>query len=101
MWQAEGTSGLERAGRRISPSQTRRSVSTIPIAFEATSDINDAAGCDDNGAPFVAATEGLMEVIDAICPQTRATDELFGTQTYRHVREAPSRPCSCHKRAEA
>jgi hypothetical protein len=43
--------------------------------------INAFAGCDDAGAPFVAGTEGLLETIDAVA-QTRATDELFGTQTY-------------------
>jgi hypothetical protein len=43
--------------------------------------VNAFAGCDSKGAPFVAATEGLLLAIDAIA-QTQATDELFGTHTY-------------------
>ena len=39
------------------------------------------AKCDNQGAPSIVATEGLLEAIDAIA-QTRATDELYGTRTY-------------------
>ena len=57
-------------------------VTTIPLVFDPNpNEINAFAGCDDNGAPFVAGTEGLLEAVDAIA-QTKATDELFGTQTY-------------------
>ena len=57
-------------------------VQGVPLTFDPNpNDINAFAGCDDSGSPFVAATEGLLEAIDAIA-QTRATDELFGTRTY-------------------
>jgi hypothetical protein len=57
-------------------------VSTIPLVFDPhPNEINAFAGCDDSGAPFVAGTEGLLETIDAIS-QTKATDEIYGTQTY-------------------
>jgi hypothetical protein len=53
----------------------------IPLVFDPTEEINAYAGCDDGGAPFLAATAGILEAIDAIS-QTKATDELFGTHTY-------------------
>jgi hypothetical protein len=57
-------------------------VATIPLVFDPNpNEVNAFAGCDDNGSPFVAGTEGLLEAIDGIA-QTKATDELFGTQTY-------------------
>jgi hypothetical protein len=43
--------------------------------------VNAFASCDDKGAPFVAATEGLLDAIDAMA-ETKATDELYGTNTY-------------------
>ncbi len=57
-------------------------VATIPLVFDPNpNEVNAFAGCDDSGAPFVAGTEGLLEAIDGIA-QTRATDEIFSTQTY-------------------
>jgi hypothetical protein len=53
----------------------------IPLVFDPTPEINAFAGCDEQGAPFLAATAGIFEAVDAIA-QTKATDELFGTQTY-------------------
>jgi hypothetical protein len=53
----------------------------IPLVFDPTNDINAFAGCDEQGAPFLAATAGILEAVDAIA-QTKATDELFGTRTY-------------------
>jgi hypothetical protein len=53
----------------------------IPLAFDPTTEVNAFAGCDETGAPFLAATAGMLEAVDAIS-QTKATDELFGTQTY-------------------
>jgi hypothetical protein len=53
----------------------------IPLVFDPTPEVNAYAGCDDQGAPFLAATSGIFEAVDAIA-QTKATDELFGTQTY-------------------
>jgi hypothetical protein len=54
----------------------------IPLVFDPNpNEVNAFAGCDERGSPFIAGTEGLLEAADAIA-QTRATDELFGTQTY-------------------
>ena len=53
----------------------------IPLVFDPTFEVNAFAGCDEQGAPFLAATAGILEAVDAIA-QTKATDELFGTQTY-------------------
>jgi len=53
----------------------------IPLTFDPTTEVNAFAGCDETGAPFLAATVGMLEAVDAIA-QTKATDELFGTQTY-------------------
>jgi hypothetical protein len=53
----------------------------VPLVFDPTLDINAYASCDASGQPKITGTEGLLEAIDAIA-QTRATDELFGTQTY-------------------
>jgi len=64
----------------LSP-QNRALVSGIPLTFDPTTEVNAFAGCDEQGAPFLAATAGMLEAVDAIA-QTKATDELFGTQTY-------------------
>ena len=53
----------------------------IPLVFDPTAEINAYAGCDEQGAPFLAATAGILEAVDAIA-QTKSTDELFGTHTY-------------------
>jgi hypothetical protein len=54
----------------------------VPLVFDPdATNVNAFAGCDDNGAPFIAGTEGLLEAIDGIA-QTQATDELYGTRTY-------------------
>ena len=53
----------------------------IPLQFDPTLEINAYAGCDDQGAPFLAATRGILDAVDAMA-QTKATDELFGTKTY-------------------
>jgi hypothetical protein len=66
----------------LSPDYQAR-VANVPIVFDPNpNDVNAFAACDNNNAPFVAGTEGLLDAIDAIS-QTRATDELFGTQTYQ------------------
>lgn len=64
----------------LSPSN-QALVRGIPLVFDPTPEINAFAGCDEQGAPFLAATAGIFEAVDAIA-QTKATDELFGTQTY-------------------
>ena len=81
-WQAEVRAVAKELVANLSADYQPR-VATVPIVFDPNpNDVNAFASCDDNGAPFVAATEGLLDAIDAIA-QTRATDELFGTQTYQ------------------
>lgn len=63
----------------LSP-QNRALVQGIPLVFDPTLEVNAFAGCE-NGQPFLAATTGILEAVDAMA-QTKATDELFGTQTY-------------------
>lgn len=65
----------------VLPAQSQRLVRGIPLTFDPTFEVNAFAGCDERGTPFLAATAGLLEAVDAIA-QTKATDELFGTQTY-------------------
>ena len=60
--------------------QNKALVNGIPLVFDPTTEVNAFAGCE-NGAPFMAATSGILEAADAMA-QTKATDELFGTQTY-------------------
>ncbi len=80
-WQAESRAVARELVQNLRPDYQSR-VATVPIVFDPNpNDVNAFAACDDGGAPFVAATEGLLEAIDAIA-QTKASDELFGTQTY-------------------
>ena len=53
----------------------------IPLVVDPDLQPNAYAGCDDQGAPFIAATQGIFDALDGIS-QTQATDELFGTHTY-------------------
>jgi Peptidase family M48 len=81
MWQAEVRAVLAEIISNLTPDRAAR-VRGIPVVFEMDpTDINAFAGCDDNGAPFIAGTEGLLEAVDAMS-QTKATDEMFGTRTY-------------------
>ena len=60
----------------------QQKVRGIPLVFDPdTTEVNAYAGCDEQGAPFLAGTEGLLEAVDAMA-QTKATDEQFQTQTY-------------------
>ncbi len=80
-WQAETRGILAELIAHLSADKANL-VRRIPLVFDPNpAEINAYAGCDDNGAPFLAGTEGLLEAVDAIA-QTKATDELFGTQTY-------------------
>jgi hypothetical protein len=80
-WQAETRAVLDELKANLSPDK-QQLVAGIPLTFDPDpGDVNAFAGCDDQGAPFIAGTEGLLEAIDAIA-QTKATDELFGTRTY-------------------
>lgn len=79
-WQNELRGVLNELLNALSPSNQAQ-VRGIPLVFDPTPEINAFAGCDDQGAPFLAATAGILEAVDAIA-QTKATDELFGTHTY-------------------
>lgn len=79
-WQAEVRSVLSELIASLSADKQVK-VRGIPLVFDPSFEPNAFAGCDDNGTPFLAGTAGILETIDAIS-QTRATDELFGTQTY-------------------
>jgi Zn-dependent protease with chaperone function len=80
-WQAEARAVAKELVASLSP-QNQARVSSIPLVFDPNpNEVNAFAGCDDGGAPFVAATEGLLEAIDAIS-QTKASDQLYGTQSY-------------------
>ena len=81
-WQAEVHSVANELIASLTPEYQAR-VTTVPIVIDPNpNDVNAFAACSDSGVPYVAATEGLLEAADAIA-QTRATDELFGTQTYQ------------------
>jgi len=79
-WQNELRGILAELLNALSP-QNQALVRGIPLVFDPTFEVNAFAGCDEQGAPFLAATAGILEAVDAIA-QTKATDELFGTQTY-------------------
>jgi hypothetical protein len=79
-WQNELRSILGELLNTLS-AQNQSLVRGIPLVFDPTTEVNAYAGCDDQGQPFLAATQGILEAADAIA-QTKATDELFGTQTY-------------------
>jgi hypothetical protein len=80
-WQAEARAIAKELVANLS-AQNQSRVATIPLVFDPNpNEVNAFAGCDDAGAPFVAGTEGLLEAVDAIA-QTKATDELYGTQTF-------------------
>jgi hypothetical protein len=81
MWQGEAQAVMQELEASLSPTN-RQLVAGIPLEFDPNpNDVNAFAGCSDQGAPFLAGTEGLLEAIDGIS-QTKATDELFGTRTY-------------------
>ena len=64
------------------PASKKAVVDKIPLLTDPSrSEINAFAGCDDGGKTFVVVTEGLYQMIDLIA-QTRATDEIFGTDFY-------------------
>jgi hypothetical protein len=79
-WQNELRSVLGELVNAL-PASNQALVRGIPLAFDPTIEVNAYAGCDEQGQPFLAATAGILEAVDAIA-QTRATDELFGTRTY-------------------
>lgn len=87
MWQQEVRNVLTELIAHLSAANQAK-VRGIPLQFDPNPfDINAFAGCDDQGHPFLAATEGLLEAIDAVA-QTRSTDDLFGTRTYEQYSAA-------------
>jgi len=81
MWQQEVRLVIQELQSTLTPEYAAR-VRNIPLVVDPNQgDVNAFAGCDDQGHPFIAGTEGLLEAIDAIA-QTEANDELFGTHTY-------------------
>ncbi len=61
------------------PADKRARVDGIPLVSDNTpGEVNAFAGCSDQGQPFMATTDGLLEVL-AFSARFRATDELFGT----------------------
>ena len=81
MWQQEIRAVLDEQRSNLSADNQAR-VKDIPFVVDnKPNEINAYAGCDKNGSPFIVATEGILEAIDAIS-QTVATDDLYGTQTY-------------------
>lgn len=62
------------------PPAAQQKVRGIPfIADPTVGEVNAFAGCDDQRAPFMAITDGLLEV-QALVAQLKATDEVFGTR---------------------
>jgi hypothetical protein len=80
-WQAEVRLVIQEIVSNLSPENAAK-VRNIPLVIDPNQgDVNAFAGCDDQGSPFIAATEGLLDAIDAIS-QTQANDDLYGTHTY-------------------
>jgi hypothetical protein len=80
-WQSEARAVVRELVANLAP-QFQSRVATVPLVIDPNPmEVNAFAACDDAGSPFIAGTEGLLEAINAIS-QTRATDELYGTQTY-------------------
>jgi hypothetical protein len=62
------------------PAAAQQKVQGIPfIADPTVGEVNAFAGCDDQRMPFMAITDGLLE-IQANIAQFKATDEVFGTR---------------------
>jgi hypothetical protein len=80
-WQQEVRLVIQELTSNLSPEYAAR-VRNVPLVFDPNQgDVNAFAGCDDQGSPFIAATEGLLAAIDAMS-QTQANDDLYGTHTY-------------------
>ncbi|MFO0676363.1 MAG: hypothetical protein U0169_07505 [Polyangiaceae bacterium] len=80
-WSAEVSGILTELIANLGPAYQGK-VRGIPFQYEANPfEINAYAGCDKQGHPYMASTEGLSLAVDAMA-QTKATDEMFGTRTY-------------------
>ncbi len=77
------------------PADKRAKVDGIPLVSDPTpGEVNAFAGCDDQGTPFMATTDGLLEVL-AFESRFRATDEVFGSHrvdAYSDMIAKTSRP---------
>lgn len=64
------------------PTTQASRVRGIPLKLDPTpNDINAYAGCDAQGKPFLAGTEGLLQAIFAIA-ETKACDEIDAARSY-------------------
>jgi len=64
------------------PSTQQSRVKNIPLKLDpGVTEINAYAGCDAQGKPFLAGTEGLLHAIFSIS-ETKACDEIDGAQSY-------------------
>ena len=78
--QAEVRVVLDELIAHLSPDYGAR-VRGIPLKFDPDpEEVNAYAGCEQ-GAAYMALTQGMLDALDGLS-QTKATDELFGTQTY-------------------
>lgn len=73
-------------------------VKGIPLTTDpAPGEVNAYAGCDDQGLPLMAVTDGLLQ-IEAYISQFKATDEIYGTRkldaylTYMAQNQRPNQP---------
>ncbi len=70
-------------------------VKGIPLTTDPSpGEVNAYAGCDDQGLPLMAVTDGLLQV-EAYIAQFKATDEIFGTKkldTYLQYMAQNQRP---------
>ena len=62
------------------PPAAQAKVQGIPLTSDPSpGEVNAYAGCDDQGLPLMAITDGLLQ-IEAYISQFKATDEIFGTR---------------------
>lgn len=81
MMHSEVRSVLDELIAHLMSTQASR-VRGIPLKLDPTpNDINAYAGCDAQGKPFLAGTEGLLQAIFAIA-ETKACDEIDGARSY-------------------
>jgi len=81
------------------PPQHQPKVQGIPFVTDANNggEINAYAGCDEKHLPFMAVTDGLLQM-ESYIAQLQATDELYGTHeldaylTYYAREQKPRQP---------
>ena len=78
---AEVRSVLDELIAHLAAPQAAR-VKNIPVKIDpGATDINAYAGCDAQGRPFIAGTEGMLQAVFAIA-ETKACDEIDGAHSY-------------------